>query len=117
MRTKLLEAGRSLPALLPEKEGGFRTTFRGVSSIRPQVATWIVFLAALLLAFNVAIVFGGSSTFRFNTGGPFLILGVVAAIFDILSLAVGTLALSPGGLTYLSPLKGVRGVSEGPLGI
>src|SRR5438128_2604230 len=50
MRTKLLEAGRSLPALMPEKEGGFRTTFRGVSSIRRQVATWIVFLAALLLA-------------------------------------------------------------------
>ncbi len=48
MRTKLLEAARSLPALMPKKDAGFRTTFRGVASVRPQVATWIVFLAALL---------------------------------------------------------------------
>ena len=115
MRTKLLEAGRSLPALLPEKEGGFRTTFRGVSSIRPQVATWIVFLAALLLAFNVAIVFGGSSTFRFNAGGPFSILEFLATIVDIVSLAVVTLALSSVVWTYWSISKGMRRFSEAPL--
>ena len=115
MRTKLLEAGRSLPALLPEKEGGFRTTFRGVSSTRPQVATWIVFLAALLLAFNVAIVFGGSSTFRFNTGGTFSILEFLATIVDIVSLAVVTLALSSVVWTYWSISKGMRRFSGAPL--
>jgi len=115
MRTKLLEAGRSLPALLPEKEGGFRTTFRGVSSTRPQVATWIVFLAALLLALNVAIVFGGSSTFRFNASGPFSLLEFLATIVDIVSLAVVTLALSSVVWTYWSISKGMRRFSEAPL--
>src|SRR5207302_8102548 len=98
-----------------EKEVGFRTTFRGVSSIRPQVATWIVFLAALLLALNVAIVFGGSSTFRFNTTGPFSLLEFLATIVDIVSLAVVTLALSSVVWTYWSISTGMRRFSSAPL--
>ncbi len=115
MRTKLLEAGRSLPALMPAKEEGFRTTFGGVASVRPQVATWIVFLAALLAAFNVAVAFGGSSTFRFNTGGPFSLLEFLATIVDIVSLAVVTLALSSVVWTYWSISTGMRRFSGVPL--
>ena len=115
MRTKLLEAGRSLPALMPKNDAGFRTTFRGVASVRPQVATWIVFLAALLLALNVAVAFGGSSTFRFNIGGSFSLLEFLATIVDIVSLAVVTLALSSVVWTYWSISTGMRRFSGAPL--
>src|SRR5205807_7778374 len=52
------------------------------------------------------IVFGGSSTFRFNTSGPFSLLEFLATIVDIVSLAVVTLALSSVVWTYWSISKG-----------
>jgi len=115
MRTKLLEAGRTLPALMPEKDEGFRTTFRGISAIRPQVATWIAFLAALLLALNVAVAFGGSSTFRFNNNSSFSLLEFLATIVDLVSLAVISLALSSVVWTYWSISTGMRRFSSAPL--
>src|SRR5205807_7777462 len=66
-------------------------------------------------ALNVAIVFGGSSTFRFNTSGPFSLLEFLATIVDIVSLAVVTLALSSVVWTYWSISKGMRRFSEAPL--
>jgi hypothetical protein len=115
MRTKVLEAGRTLPALMPEKEDGFRKTFRGISAVRPQVATWIVFLAALLLALNVAVLFGGSSTFRFNADSPFSFLEFLATIIDFVSLAAISLALSSVLWTYWSISKGMLRFSSAPL--
>src|SRR5207247_1841598 len=94
MRTKLLEAGRSLPALMPEKDEGFRKTFTGVSAVRPQLATWIVFLAALLLALSVPVAFGGPSPFRFNTAAsssaPALggVVGVGVFLFGLILLGL-----------------------------
>lgn len=115
MRTKLLDAGRSLPALMPERDEGFRKTFTGVSAVRPQLVTWVVFLAALLLAVNVAVAFGGPSTFRFNAGSSFSLLEFLATILDIVSLAVVTLALSSVVWTYWSISAGMRRFSSAPL--
>jgi len=114
-RTKLLEAGRSLPALMAEKDEGFRKTFRGISAVRPQVGTWIVFLAALLIALNVAVAFGGPSTFRFNTDSRFSLLEFLATIVDFVSLAVISLGLSSVVWTYWSISKGMRRFSSAPL--
>jgi hypothetical protein len=115
MRTKLLESGRSLPALMPEREEGFRKTFRGISAVRPQVATWIVFLAALLLALSVPVAFGGTSPFRFNTDSTFSLLEFLATIVDVVSLAVISLALSSVVWTYWSISKGMLRFSSAPL--
>ena len=115
MRTKLLEAGRALPALMPEKDEGFRKTFAGVSAVRPQVATWIVFLAALLLALSVPVAFGGPSPFRFNTDSAFSFLEFLATIVDVVSLAVISLALSSVVWTYWSLSKGMLRFSSAPL--
>jgi hypothetical protein len=115
MRTKLLDAGRSLPALMPDKEEGFRKTFHGVASVRPQVGTWIAFLSALLLAFEVAVVFGGSSSFRFDTSGSFSWLEFLATIVGVVSLAVVSLALSSVVWTYWSISAGMRRFSGTPL--
>src|SRR6267378_6509106 len=108
MRTKLLEAARTLPTLLAEKDEGFRKMFRGISAVRPQVATWIVFLAALLIALNVAVAFGGPSTFRFNTDSRFSVLEFLATILDFVSLAVISLAFSSVVWTYWSISSGMR---------
>ena len=115
MRTKLVEAAHSLPALMPEKDEGFRKTFRGISAVRPQVAAWIVFLAALLLALNVPVAFGGPSPFRFNTDSPFSLLEFLATIVDVVSLAVISLALSSVVWTYWSLSKGMVRFSSAPL--
>lgn len=115
MRKKLLEAARSLPALMPEKDEGFRKTFMGISAVRPQVATWIVFLAALLLALSVPVAFGGPSPFRFNTDSAFSLLEFFATIVDVVGLAVISLALSSVVWTYWSLSRGMVRFSSAPL--
>src|SRR5438552_4789038 len=66
MRAKLWETAHSVEALLPDGRLGFRQAFAGISSARPQVGTWVVFLGGLLLATNVPAILGGPSTIVFN---------------------------------------------------
>ena len=58
MRRKLAEAGISLAALHPDREEGYRAAFARVSAWRPQLLTWLLFLAALLLALSVPAIMG-----------------------------------------------------------
>lgn len=116
MRTKLLEAGHSLSALLPDRDGGFRRTFAGVSSRRPQVATWILFLIALIVALNTAAIMGtGRPTIEFHVGGEFSLPEFLAAIYDIVAIALATLALSSVVWTYWSISAGIRRFGLAPL--
>jgi len=117
MRTKLLAAGRSLPPIPTESERGFRDIFGRVSSRRPQVLAWISFLAALLLAFNVSAFLGGQSTIVLNLDPGFSLLDLFAGIFDVVSLAVVTLALSSVVWTYWSISTGIRRFSSAPLAL
>jgi hypothetical protein len=76
------------------------------------VVAWAVFLAALLLAVNVPALLGGPSRTEIDIGGPLSLLGFLASLFDILSLAVATLALSSVVWTYYSITKGIHRFSQ-----
>jgi len=116
MRTKLLETGQSLSALLPEREEGFRRIFAGISSRRPQVVTWLLFLAALLVAVNVPAILGtGESTIVVNVAGSFSLVEFVATIYDVMAIALSTLALSSVVWTYWSTSTGIRRLGSAPL--
>ena len=116
MRTKLLAAERSLPPFLPENERGFQEVFARVSSSRPQVFAWILFLVALLLAVSVSAFFGAPSTIVLNLD-PGSLLDLFAGILDVVSLAVVTLALSSVVWTYWSISTGIRRLSSAPLAL
>src|SRR5207245_8276467 len=93
MRRKLIEAGRALSPLLPDRGGEFRGIFSEVAAPRPQLIAWFLFLVALLVAVNAAAILGtGPSPFVFNAG-PGSGLEFAASIYDILSLAVPTFGL------------------------
>ena len=82
MRTKLLDAAPSLPTVLPDQEEGFQRTFAGISSRRPQVVTWLLFLFALLVAVNAAAILGtGESTIVVNVGGSFSVVEFLGTIY------------------------------------
>jgi hypothetical protein len=114
MRRKLAETGSSLPSLMGDESRGVRNPFSGISSVRPQVIAWVAFLAALLFALNVAAFLGGSSGISVSFGGPFSALEFFASIFDTLSLAVATLALSSVVWTYYTITMGIHRFSQAP---
>ena len=115
MRTKLWETAHSVEALLPDGRLGFRQAFAGISSARPQVGTWVIFLGGLLLATNVPAILGGPSTIVFNLDPTFSPLEFFSSIFQIVSLALVTLALSSVVWTYYSITRGIRRFSSAPL--
>ena len=49
MRRKLVETGRALSSLLPDRDGEFRRIFAEVASPRPQVIAWVLFLVVKLM--------------------------------------------------------------------
>jgi len=108
MRQKLVQAGRSLSALLPTGEVEHNRIFARVAAPKPQIATWTVFLATLLMAVNTPAILGtGSSTIVFNAG-PSSALEVIAALYDIASIAVLTLALSSVVWAFASISLGIH---------
>ena len=115
MRRKLWETAHSVEALLPAGSEGFRRAFAGISSARPQVVTWVVFLGGLLVATNVPAILGGPSTIVFNLDSAFSPLEFFSSIFQIISLAVVTLALSSVVWTYYSVTRGIGRFSSAPL--
>jgi len=115
MRTKLLEAGHSLAAVMPDREDGFRRTFAGIASTRPQVVTWLLFLVALLVAVNVPAFFGGPSTIVVNVGGGFSLVEFVATMYDVIAIALSTLALSSVVWTHWSTSAGIHRLGSAPL--
>src|SRR3989442_5678910 len=58
MRRRLVEAGRALSPLLPDREGEVRGIFSEVAAPRPQLIAWFLFLVALLVAVNAAAILG-----------------------------------------------------------
>jgi hypothetical protein len=108
MRNKLLETKSSLSALLPDGEDGFRRAFAGISSMRHQTVTWGLFLVALLVALNAGAIAGGPSNIVFNFDSRFSPLEFAATVFDIVSLAAVTLALSSVVWTYFGISRGIR---------
>lgn len=115
MRRKLVEAGRALSPLLPDREGEFRGIFSEVAAPRPQLIAWFLFLVALLVAVNAAAILGtGPSPFVFNAG-PGSGLEFAASIYDILSLAVATLGLSSVVWTFWSTSLGIHRFGSAPL--
>jgi hypothetical protein len=116
MRTRLLDAARSLSAVLPDREEGFRRAFAGISSVRPQVVTWLLFLFALLVAVNAAALLGtGESTIIVNVGGSFSVVEFVGTIYDVIAIALSTLALSSVVWTYWSTSVGIHRLGSAPL--
>ncbi|TLZ44342.1 MAG: hypothetical protein E6K19_04745 [Methanobacteriota archaeon] len=115
MRRKLAETTSSLPSLMGDESRGFRNPFAGISSVRPQVIAWIAFLAALLFAVNVAAFVGGSAETSVSIGGAFSPLGFFASLFDVVSLAAATLALSSVVWTYYTITMGIHRFSQAPL--
>jgi len=108
MRRKLVEAGRALSPLLPDREDEVRRIFSEVAAPRPQLVAWFLFLVALLVAVNAAAILGtGASPFVFNAG-PGSGLEFAASIYDILSLAVATLGLSSVVWTFWSISLGIH---------
>ena len=116
MRRKLAEAGISLAALHPDREEGYRAAFARVSAWRPQLLSWLLFLAALLLALSVpAIVGTGPSPIVIGPRGNSNALQDVAAFFSLASFAVITLGLSSVVWTYWTVSMGIRRFGESPL--
>jgi hypothetical protein len=115
MRRKLAETTSSLPSLMGDESRSFRNPFAGISSVRPQVIAWIAFLAALLFAVNVAGLMGGSAETSVSIGGEFSPLGFLASLFDVVSLAAATLALSSVVWTYYTITMGIHRFSQAPL--
>ena len=108
MRRRLVEAGRALSPLLPERDVEFRRIFSEVAAPRPQIIAWFLFLVGLLVAVNTAAILGtGPSPFVFNAG-PGSDLEFAASIYGILSLAVATLALSSVVWTFWSISLGIH---------
>gem|GEM_PF-2465522 len=117
MRRKLVEAGRALSPLLPDRENEFRRIFSEVAAPRPQIVAWFLFLVALLVAVNAAAILGtGPSPFVFNAG-PGSGLEFAASMYDILSLAVATLALSSVVWTFWSISIGIHRFGGVPLAL
>ncbi len=115
MRSKPVEAGRSLSNLLPDSEEGYRRIFAAVASVRPQLITWLLFLAALLVAVSAPAILGsGPSPFVFNAG-PGSAIEVTAGVYDLVSLAVATLGLSSVVWTYWSISLGIHRFGAAPL--
>ncbi|TMA03266.1 MAG: hypothetical protein E6J97_00645, partial [Methanobacteriota archaeon] len=50
MRRRLVETGRALSPLLPERDVEFRRIFSEVAAPRPQIIAWFLFLVGLLVA-------------------------------------------------------------------
>ena len=115
MRTRLRETEESLNALMPDEEEGLRRSFGAISSIRPQVVTWALFLVALVIAVNAPAILGGPSTFVVNVDPGFSFLEFFGSIFQVVSLAVVTLGLSSVVWTYYSITTGIRRFSSAPL--
>ncbi len=117
MRRKLVETGRALSSLLPDRDGEFRRIFAEVASPRPQVIAWLLFLAALLVAVSVPAILGtGPSPFVFN-GGPGTALEFIASVYDIVSLAAATLALSSVVWTFWSISLGIHRFGRAPIAL
>src|SRR5207247_3345128 len=115
MRRRLVEAGRALSPLLPERDVEFRRIFSEVAAPRPQIIAWFLFLVGLLVAVNTAAILGtGPSPFVFNAG-PRSDLEFAASIYGILSLAVATLALSSVVWTFCSISLGIHRFGGAPL--
>lgn len=108
MRETVARAGSSLSRLHPEGEDGFRRAFAPVSKVRPQVLTWLAFLAILLFALSVpAIVGTGDSPIQVGGSGELDFLDAVASIVSLVTFAVITLALSAVVWTYWSVSQGI----------
>jgi len=117
MRRKLVDAGRAISPLLPDRESEFRRIFSEVAAPRPQLIAWFLFLVALLIAVNAAAILGtGPSPFVFNAG-PGSGLEFAASIYDVLSLAVATLALSSVVWTFWSISLGIHRFGGAPLAL
>jgi hypothetical protein len=115
MRRRLVETGRSLSNLLPDRDAEFRRIFAEVAAPRPQVVAWMLFLVALLAAVSVPAILGtGPSPFVFNAGAG-TDLEFVAGIYGIVSLAVATLALSSVVWTFWSISRGIHRFGRAPL--
>ncbi len=117
MRRRLVETGRSLSNMLPDRDAEFRRVFAEVAAPRPQVIAWMLFLVALLAAVSVPAILGtGPSPFVFNAGAG-TALEFVAGIYGILSLAVATLALSSVVWTFWSISLGIHRFGRAPLAL
>ena len=117
MRRRLVETGRALSNLLPDRDAEFHRIFAEVAAPRPQVVAWILFLVALLAAVSVPAIMGtGPSPFVFNAGAG-TALEFVAGVFGIASLAVATLALSSVVWTFWSISLGIHRFGQAPLAL
>ena len=117
MRRRLVETGRALSNLLPDRDADFHRIFAEVAAPRPQVVAWMLFLVALLAAFSVPAILGtGPSPLVFNAGAG-TALEFVAGVFSIVSLAVATLALSSVVWTFWSISLGIHRFGQAPLAL
>ena len=117
MRRRLVETGRALSNLLPDRDADFHRIFAEVAAPRPQVVAWMLFLVALLAALSVPAILGtGPSPFVFNAGAG-TALEFVAGVFSIVSLAVATLALSSVVWTFWSISLGIHRFGQAPLAL
>lgn len=117
MRRKLIETGRAISTLLPNRDAEFRRIFAEVASPRPQLLAWLLFLVALLAAVNAPAIAGTApSPFVFNAGSG-TALEFVAGVYDIVSLAVATLALSSVVWTFWSISRGIHRFGQAPLAL
>ena len=117
MRRRLVETGRALSNLLPDRDADFHRIFAEVAAPRPQVVAWMLFLVALLAAVSVPAILGtGPSPFVFNAGAG-TALEFVAGVFSIVSLAVATLALSSVVWTFWSISLGIHRFGQAPLAL
>jgi len=117
MRRRLVETGRALSNLLPDRDAEFRRIFAEVAAPRPQVVAWMLFLVALLAAVSVPVIVGtGPSPFVFNAGAG-TALEFVAGVYGIVSLAVATLALSSVVWTFWSISLGIHRFGRAPLAL
>lgn len=118
MRQKVEQAGAALAPLHPDREEGYRAAFARVSAIGPQLITWSVFLALLLLALSVPALMGtGPSLVQLGEGSDPTGLGDAASIFSIVSFAAITLALSSVVWSYWSVSTGIRRFGGSALGL
>jgi hypothetical protein len=115
MRMKLRETANALPQPIPGKMENFRMAVAGLSAVRPQVVTWLVFLAGLLAAVEAPALVGGPSSILISTNSEVSALEFFASVFDIVSLAMVTLALSSVVWTYYGIARGIHRFSAGSL--
>ena len=115
MRNRLVEAGTSLSTLLPDRVEGYRRIFGRLGSLKPQLITWPLFLAVLLVAANASAIMGGGASTITVRGGPGRAFEFFAAIYDVASLAVATLGLSSVLWAYWSISRGIHRLGGIPL--